>query len=985
MLVFKKSFWNSFLLIFTFLGLVFVLSSNQQSYASCIANLQQCGQGYGNGPQNDSTCCSGYCADVPNQSTSVCETPSNCSCINSTDYQCSIAGDKYTTHSCPFTAPACDNSAPGNIPCVVPTPLPDDSCNNTGGTCADTCGPGMEASSADLWGDCSNKPYRYCCHPSCTAIGGQCAASLRAGACTPPPAVTYYDGTGFPDCHGDTYCCVQQQGNSSNGNTSGGPPPTPTPWFGYCGGSGQYRCTITPPPAQNVIYTGYIGTSSNHICSINATANNVINNEGYSRNTTVYCCNGGSQTDSWGTCSWSGSNGVCNTSCNNVLYSTNTATTACEEGADTWSYQNGYIDRGAPVYCVCGGQNGSAACPNISISGHIYVDKNSNGQYDSGEGVGNATLGDGSTNTTSASNGSYSFTGLANNGNYTITLTIPAGYILSSTNPVTLNNVTANQTVDFVLTQRTVSGNVFQDFDHNGNKDSGVDQNFPGIGVSDGFETVTTDANGNYSFPQTAPITTQNVTITVNVPNSAPQIWQATTTNPVTVDPEPSKTVNFGLTPLYQISGIVYNDANKDKKYDSGDTPITFGPTISIQGPVVSTPTADTTTGLYTTGQTLLSGVYTVTYASTLPAGYAYVANSAYQVTVGTVTSTCSVGGSTEATCGDPLSGSVNNLNFGLTNENSHIQTECMDWRVDNNNGGVVNNLMPAPGATCGGVNGSLANLSDGSCSTGSGIVYSCNGTFDFGQGSANANNWQAGGTNQECFAPPGINNIRLSYEYLQTTAQQSNITPTDMNGSSVCGAGGIADCTLNTNLPKGIYIANGNLNLEATTIPSVADPNNDYASYIFLIHGNLTINGNILIPQGSTAVFATSGNIEVSSSVGQDASDTTNPAINTPNLEGIYSADANFLIDSISSTNGGQLCQASGLPWDKKLNIVGSVITDANNTGTGQFINNRDLCSSDTQCPSVSTGDGLQYLLPLLADGQFVLRQNFNWQEIKP
>ncbi|GAC1574252.1 MAG: hypothetical protein NVS3B9_5820 [Candidatus Doudnabacteria bacterium] len=84
-----------------------------------------------------------------------------------------------------------------------------------------------------------------------------------------------------------------------------------------------------------------------------------------------------------------------------------------------------------------------------SISGFAFNDANSNGIKDAGEtGYAGAIIklsGLSTASTTSAADGSYSFSNLPT-GNYTVTVTVPAGLVATSTNPVSIslgaNNVT---------------------------------------------------------------------------------------------------------------------------------------------------------------------------------------------------------------------------------------------------------------------------------------------------------------------------------------------------------------------------------------------------------------------------------------------------------------------------------------------------------------------------------------------------------------
>lgn len=628
--------------------------------------------------------------------------------------------------------------------------------------------------------------------------------------------------------------------------------------------------------------------------------------------------------------------------------------------------------------------------------------------------------------------GSVTYSGLTT-GTYTISYNdssvdyAPTG---ATSQTVNLTNTNGNVTLNFRVTPLyTISGNIYNDNNHNANYDAG-DTLYTGsttIHISGGPTAVAdmTQTNGTYTTPETlwsgnytvtrtstlpgGYTTTTPVSNTVTVGNVAapgPHCWGGSSNDAVCGNPNNGSLtgINFGIDAPYQISGRVFNDKNKNLKYDSAtDTVFTGAPSIRIVGPTSMTVTANATTGLYTTGQVLSPGTYTVSYNSPLPSQYSFQTPSSWQVVVG-YNPACNTGASPDATCEAPNTSSINNLNFGLTNENSWDQSVCLDVRSD-----TLSYSNPIPAApSCGGVSGAYNSVVNGSCATGAGIIYTCQATPDFGLGSANALNWQAGGAgaNAECYNGPGLDVIRTSYNYLLTTARQSNITPIDMNQVSVCGVGGIANCTLSDSLPKGVYQANGNLTLNGYTFPHPADPTTTSWGYIFLVNGNLRLNGNVLIPKGSAAAFSASGNINVSSSVGQVVTNSTDPSVNNPNLEGIYSADASFIIESAT---GAATCNADGTPIDKKLNVIGSIITNAAKSG-GSFVNNRDLCIFDLSCSSLSVGDGsgassngnggtggtdgsgatgpgtiVSYWLTLLQDGQFLNHKLFNWSELRP
>lgn len=518
---------------------------------------------------------------------------------------------------------------------------------------------------------------------------------------------------------------------------------------------------------------------------------------------------------------------------------------------------------------------------------------------------------------------------------------------------------------------------VYTDYNHDGVK-NGNDAGKSGVTISDGGgNNIPTDGSGNVTFTGK---TTGSYTISETVPTNFKAV-NATSQTVNLTNSSGNVHVYFYLTPLYSISGRVFNDKNKDQKYDGADTGYGGGTITATGGPTTVANMTAAADGTWATPTNLESGNYTVSYTTALPAGYQFTTPSSYTITVGNPAGSpaCNTGGSLDASCGGTNNGSIANLDIGLTNENAWGQSVCFDVRDDS---GTYSDPIPAA-PNCGGVTGAYDSITNADCSTGAGIIFTCDATPNFGLGSANANNWQAGGTspNNECFTGAGLNVIRTSYDYLLTTARQSNITPIDM--ATVCGAGGLANCTLPSTLARGVYLAQGDVYLNTYTFP--VDPTTPQG-FIFLINGNLHLQGNIIIPAGSVAAFSTSGNTYVDPSVGNVITNPSDPAVNNPNIEGLYSADANFIVQSYGTT--GNYCNLDGTPLDKKLNVVGSIITNAAQRG-GSYQDNRDLCVYDTSCPSSSVGDdngtAVSYILTLFADGGFLNHKTFNWQELKP
>lgn len=470
---------------------------------------------------------------------------------------------------------------------------------------------------------------------------------------------------------------------------------------------------------------------------------------------------------------------------------------------------------------------------------------------------------------------------------------------------------------------QAVNATVFVDNAGNGVYTPG-DTYYQGATVTlPGYGTKTTNAQGNAAYAAVDP---GNYTMTLTVPPG----YKASTINPVTLTVAGNAVqVNFGIQPVvYTIAGTVFNDLNKDGLEDDGETNYTGPVTVSLDGKATAFPAG----GAYTFQNVSPNVAHTISY-TTLPNDY-YMTGPlngpppSFNVTAGTG---CTTNGAPGATC---TTGDIKGLNFGISNVSPWIESTCGDVRQDN---GIVD-LLPA---------GQYLVTKGAGC-TAPGIVFTGDTGANFGQGQASTTNQVVGGAlYPEVFTPQ----LQTSYTYLLAKAQNAAITPTNL--ASLCT---LSDCTLPANLPHGIYTAQGDVNLNAFTFPA-------NENYVFLINGNLTIQGNILIPVGSTALFATAGNITVADTVGSQA------GVTTANLDGWYIAGRSFIVDSA----GG--CK------DLRLNIAGTVAVDALGNG-GTLQNNRDLCGADLMDPTVSFSQRLDFLLYA---PEFLEQQSSISQEVAP
>lgn len=811
-------------------------------YASCLGDgVHGCG--------DSNVCCSGLLCQMGGDVSDIADPTHYCTPISNwvppmtmgcgslpghseAFYQTNYSELKYNNYGaisewCDTASLVCD----ANLGCVAPAPPPPTCSSATGGQCSDTYTGNYKFTCLPnqvIAGNSYECSYNCCVSEQCSNLSDlNGACSGNFNSCPNGKTETYATGTVTNTCNTGLCCTTKQSCNG--GDTQTGACSATSPGANTCG---------TYPGTYQVAKTTYTHSQ----CGQANTAGN-----GY-------------------TC---------------------TPSTACNQNSYYPGCTTGFEDHCSNNYTCT---NGNTCTTSIFV--HVYTDYNHNGAQDGSDaGKQSVTVGDGTTNLQSDSNGSVVF-GAKITGNYTITETVPAN-----------------------------------------------------------FQAVNSSSQG--------------VSLTNNSGNA---------------------TVNFFLTPLYAISGNVFTDLNKNQKDDGSDTGYGGGTMHITNGPTAVADITVAGNGTWTTPTTLLAGTYTVSYTTALPTDYTFTTPSSFAVTVGDPAGSpsCNKGGSLDATCGGTNNGSVLNLNIGLTNENAWQQSVCMDVRDDS---GSYTDLIPAS-PSCGGVTGAYNSITNADCTTGAGIIFTCDATPDFGLGSANANSWQAGGlgaTDQECYSGAGLDVVRTSYDYLTTTMQQSDITPIDLG--PIC-SGGIGNCTLPNNLGKGVYIANGDLHLNTYTFPVDAS---SPQGFIFLVDGDLYVDGNILVPAGSVAAFSSKGNIIVNKSVGNTITSANDPANNTPNIEGLYSADASFIVESKGS--GTSICNADGTPLDSKLNIVGSVITNAAKAG-GSFQNDRDLCTYDTSCSAVSLGDGaaagdsglaLSYLLTLYADGKFLTHQVFNWEELRP
>jgi len=171
------------------------------------------------------------------------------------------------------------------------------------------------------------------------------------------------------------------------------------------------------------------------------------------------------------------------------------------------------------------------------------------------------------------------------------------------------------------------------------------------------------------------------------------------------------------------------------------------------------------------------------------------------------------------------------------------------------------------------------------------------------------------------------MDELNTSYTNVVNNLRKSGNLSNAKNLSTQCG-GPLNNCNLSTSITQGIYTAEGDVDINSTANPFtfIAGANHKY--YIFLIEGNLTIKNNIKVEKGTTAIFIVGGKLRTQGDITIDK--------NVTLIEGIYSADKNFMIESKAPSP------------DDILNINGSIIANAKKRlelpGIGIFSGKRDL-----------------------------------------
>jgi len=268
--------------------------------------------------------------------------------------------------------------------------------------------------------------------------------------------------------------------------------------------------------------------------------------------------------------------------------------------------QNGSLSAGTPVVIT---SNAAPPLPTGTITGNVFNDANGNGTQDSGEaGISGVSVYIDATdagvfqagdfeNVTNSS-GVYSFSGLSS-GTYIVRQIVPTGdeqtapansaantVVLATNSSTVLANFGDKSTTVVTPSTGSITGTVFNDANDNGVQDSGelgisgvsvyIDATNAGVFKSGDVET-TTNTSGVYSFTGLSAgtyvvrqIIPTGDTQTLPTGGLANHVTLATNSSAAT-------SINFGdeapvvVAPTGSITGTVFDDANDNGKFDSGE------------------------------------------------------------------------------------------------------------------------------------------------------------------------------------------------------------------------------------------------------------------------------------------------------------------------------------------------------------------------------------------------------------------------------
>lgn len=889
-------------------------------------------------------------------------------------------------------------------PCIVGDTVVSDNCG------ASTCDASNCFNRACTSGGQSCTCYGVCSGGSCITGGvvpGTCTGGSTPTPTTAPDACAPFGGQAGCDAwcqsNGAAGCNIGCVGCFGAPTPPGGGGSPPTPTTAPPGGGGS-SCLFCPP--SGVCYdscctcSGPWGDCS--ACPVGCTPN-------------------GSPEGAGGCCSGYSSGGICQDP------------PVCS-GCQFW---NGSFCQDGDFLCSAGQTCSGGTCidPTYTISGKVFVDTNGNGvQNCSGScdnGAGDELNYQGATVTrnpsgqtsTTNSSGNYSFTNLSAF-IYTISLTLPSGYTATTANPRSVT-VGPSQTANFGIIQNpadcpteiTASTNTV-------NSGGTVNLSMSGCtGVEnppDGsspppfdWDPPQDDNPGDEGDPQCSDGVDNDGDGLIDT-NDPGCHWDGDSTNPGSYRPNDDNEANVsgprqcndgidndsdGFVDLADPGCDNSSDDNESDRLSPGksgsttcsDSELAVVSTTStsstatwtapacatsqlictitgvVNGPggtdtytenitvrqtgVINVDVRDVSDGqpcdasapLYTGSTTLgLSGAVTTT--ETITDGtysFACLPNSNYTVSLGLPAGyQIFTGGTSQATSiTDGIK--TRDIRFCIANFEPWYQTTQGDVRMR----GIVN---PIP-----------AGLVGSTDATSPSVFFSTQYSAEVDAGGGlSAKNWLVNREYDYNSLTRNRNGV-VAHSFYKSRARQEGIPITQLTS-------GTLDNNNTEVLENGVYEWTGDMVIDGYS--QVAE------RAVILVDGNVTISSEVAIPLGSLFIVAASGNITVAAGVGH-----ASPNFNTtvPNLEGIYSAEGDIVLE------GGEC--TGGVP-DERLNVAGALIANAQkpfaSTGGGAVQNQRSLCANDDLYPSLYVSSRPDFLTKLT---DFYKVSYTKWREVRP
>lgn len=257
------------------------------------------------------------------------------------------------------------------------------------------------------------------------------------------------------------------------------------------------------------------------------------------------------------------------------------------------------------------------------------------------------------------------------------------------------------------------------------------------------------------------------------------------------------------------------------------------------------------------------------------------------------------------------------------------------------------------------------------------GIFYSSDSNASFGlAGNASSSVRQWVINNEYSYNANTENkNGGMSYDFYKNKALQDGVRIRDIS-SGILDWGQIdPDSTGSIDGGgSGVYEANGDIRINSSPPASIFN-NTNKSRVVILTSENVTIDAPISIPAGQgLLIVAAKGNITISDTIGTSTLNST-----TSSLDGFYTAQGSIVLNSVDNT-----CE-TGVS-DLRLNVGGALIANSlkpfSTSGAGSIQNHRSLCINNLLYPPLYVAQRADFLTQLT---DFYKTSYTKWKEVNP